>query len=58
MFAWKPADMPNVPRRLIGHSLVMSKIAKPIKEKLRRFSHEKKETVRLEVARLLAAGFY
>jgi hypothetical protein len=26
----------------------MSNIAKPIKEKLRRFSHEKKETVRLE----------
>ena len=57
MFAWKPADMPGVPRRLIGHSLDVSKTAKPIKQKLRRFSHEKKEAIRVEVTRLLAAGF-
>ena len=49
--------MPSVPRRLIEHSLDVSKTAKPIKQKLRRFSHEKKEVVRVEVTRLLAAGF-
>jgi hypothetical protein len=31
MFAWKPADMPGVPRDLIEHSLDVSKTAKPIK---------------------------
>ena len=49
--------MSGVPRELIEHSLDVSKTAKPIKQKLRRFSHEKKEAIRVEVARLLAAGF-
>ena len=35
----------------------MSKTAKPIKQKVRRFSHEKKEAIRVEVTRLLAVGF-
>jgi hypothetical protein len=34
VFAWKPADMPGVPWELIEHSLDVSKIAKPIKQKL------------------------
>ena len=49
--------MPGVPRRLIEHSLNVSPTTKPIKQKLRRFSHEKKEAIRVEVTRLLAAGF-
>jgi hypothetical protein len=57
MFAWKLADMPGVPRELIEHSLDISKITKPIKQKLRRFSRDKKETIRVEVTRLLAADF-
>jgi hypothetical protein len=42
VFAWKPADMPGVPRELIKHSLDFSKTAKPIKQKLRRFTQDKK----------------
>jgi hypothetical protein len=57
VFAWKPADMPGVPRELIEHSLDVSKIAKPIKQKLRWFAQDKKEVIRVEVNRLLAAGF-
>jgi hypothetical protein len=34
VFAWKPTDMPRVPQELIEHSLDVSKIAKPIKQKL------------------------
>jgi hypothetical protein len=49
--------MPGVPQRLIEHSLNVSKTAKPIKQKLRQFAHDKKEAIRVEVARLLAAGF-
>ena len=57
MFAWKPADMPGVTRDLIEHSLNVSPTAKPIKQKLRRFTPDKKEAIRVEVTKLLAAGF-
>jgi hypothetical protein len=57
VFAWKPADMPGVPRELIEYSLDVLKTTKPIKQKLRRFARDKKETIRVEVNRLLAAGF-
>jgi len=57
VFAWKPTDMPDVPRHLIEHSLNISKTTRPIKQKLRRFARDKKEAIRKEVTRLLAAGF-
>ena len=57
MYAWKPADMPGIPRKLIEHSLNISKTARPVKQKLQRFSRDKKEAIRAEVTRLLAAGF-
>ena len=57
MFAWKPADMPGVPQNLIEHSLNVDGKAKPIKQKLRWFARDKKEAIRVEVTRLLAAGF-
>ena len=49
--------MPGVPRDLIEHSLNVSTIAKPIKQKLQRFTQDKKEAIRVEITRLLAAGF-
>jgi hypothetical protein len=58
VFAWKPADMPGVPRELIEHSLDVLKTAKPIKQKLRWFARDKNEAIRVEVNRLLAASFY
>jgi hypothetical protein len=57
VFAWKPADMPSGPQHLIEHSLNVSKTARPIKQKLRRFAHNKKKAIRVEVTRLLAARF-
>jgi len=57
VFAGKPADIPSVPRSLIEHSLNVLKTARPIKQKLRRFARDKKEAIRTEIARLLAAGF-
>jgi hypothetical protein len=57
VFAWKAVDMPRVPRELIKHSLDVLKIAKPIKQKLRRFAQDKKEAIMVEVNWLLAAGF-
>jgi hypothetical protein len=49
--------MPSVSRHLIEHTLNISKTARPIKQKLRRFTHDKKEAIRAEVTRLLAARF-
>jgi len=49
--------MAGVPQNLIEHSLNVSKTARPIKQKLRRFARDKKETIRTEITRLLAAEF-
>ena len=57
VFAWKPIDMPGVPQEKIEHSLNVSPTAKPIKQKLRRFTPDKKEAIRVEIKWLLAARF-
>ena len=57
VFAWKPTDMPGVPREKIEHSLNVSPTAKPIKQKLRRFTSDKKEAIRVEIKWLLATRF-
>jgi hypothetical protein len=49
--------MPGVSRDRIEHSLNVDPKAKPVKQKLRRFGKDKKEAIRVEVTRLLAAGF-
>ena len=49
--------MPGVPRELAEHSLDVSKTAKPVKQKLRRFAKDRKEVIRVEIIKLLAAGF-
>ena len=49
--------MPGVLRELAEHKLKIYPDAKPIKQKLHKFSNEKKEAIRLEVARLKVAGF-
>jgi hypothetical protein len=57
MFAWRPADMPRVLKELAEHKLKVYPNAKPVKQKLRRFTPEKREAIRAELAQLLAAGF-
>jgi hypothetical protein len=57
VFAWKPTDMPGVPRHQIEHSLNVSKTTRPIKQKLRRFTRDKKEAIRADITWLLVAGF-
>jgi hypothetical protein len=49
--------MPGVPWELANHSLDVSKTAKPVQQKLRRFVKDRKEVIRVEVLNLLAAGF-
>jgi hypothetical protein len=57
IFAWKQADMPGVPRELIEHSLNVHAQAVPKKQRLRRFAQHKREAIKWEIAKLLAAGF-
>jgi hypothetical protein len=57
IFTWKPVDMPSVPWELIEHSLNVSATVKPIKQKLRQFTQDKKEPFGVEITWLLAAGF-
>ena len=47
----------KVPREEAEHSLDLDKKAKPVKQQLRRFAQDRKEAIRVEVTRLLAAGF-
>jgi hypothetical protein len=57
IFVWKPADMPGVLRELIEHSLNVHPKAVPKKQRLRRFAHDKREAIKREIAKILAAGF-
>jgi hypothetical protein len=46
IFAWKPVDIPGVPRELIEHSLNVHPKAVPKKQHLRRFAHDKHEAIK------------
>jgi hypothetical protein len=48
--------MPGVPRELIEHSLNVNPQAVSKKQRLRRFAHDKREAIKWEIAKLLAAG--
>jgi hypothetical protein len=49
--------MSGVPRELAEHSLDVSKTAKPVNQKLCCFGKDRKEVIRVEIIKLLAAGF-
>ena len=47
IFAWKPADMPGVPRELAEHRIDINEGSNPVKQRLRRFSPDKKAAMPL-----------
>ena len=57
IFAWKPSDMPGVPRELAEHTLNIDPKFKPVRQFLCRFNEERSKAIGEEVARLLATGF-
>ena len=57
VFTWKPVDMPGVTKELIEYALKVDSKAIPKKQRLRRFSPDKREAIKKELAKLLAAGF-
>jgi hypothetical protein len=46
IFAWKPADMPRVPRELIKHELHLDPKAKRVKQRLSHFAQDKKDVIK------------
>jgi hypothetical protein len=57
VFTWKPADMLGVSRELAEHNLKVYPQARSIRQKLCHFTPDKREAIRAELARLVAAGF-
>jgi hypothetical protein len=57
VFAWQISDMPGIPREVIEHRLGVDPAFKPIKQKERRNTPERREAIRLEVNKLLEVGF-
>jgi hypothetical protein len=57
IFAWKSAAMPGDPRELIEHELHLDPHAKPVMQRLRHFTQDKKDVIKKEIARLLDADF-
>jgi hypothetical protein len=51
------SDMSGIPREVIEHKLSIDPAFKPIKQKERKYTPERCETIRLEVNRLLEVGF-
>jgi hypothetical protein len=49
--------MPGVPRELVEHKLKVYPQARLIRHKLCRFTPDKREAIRAELARLVAIGF-
>jgi hypothetical protein len=49
--------MPGVPKELIEHFLKVDPKDTPKKQRLRRFAPDKRESIKKELAKLLAAGF-
>jgi hypothetical protein len=49
--------MPRIPREVIEHKLGIDPAFKPIKQKERRYTPERHETIQVEVNKLLDVGF-
>jgi hypothetical protein len=49
--------MPGIPMELIEHELCLDSKAKPIKQRLHRFTQDKKDVIKKDIARLLDASF-
>jgi hypothetical protein len=57
IFAWKPSDMPGIPREVTEHALWIKPGSKPVKQRLRCFDEEKHRAIGKEITKLLAAEF-
>jgi hypothetical protein len=57
IFAWQISDMSGIPRKVIEHKLGIDPVFNPIKQKERRYTPERHETIQVEVNKLLEVRF-
>jgi hypothetical protein len=57
IFAWIPSDMPGISREVAEHSLDILPHSRAVQQRLRRFDEERCRAIRLELWKLLEAGF-
>ena len=55
MFAWKPSDMPRIPREVTEHKLNIKPGPTPVKQRLCRFNSDKCKAIGEEIKKLLSA---
>jgi hypothetical protein len=52
IFAWKPLDMPGIPREVTEHALKIRPGSRSVKQCLHHFNKEKRRAISEEIARL------
>ncbi|XP_077221922.1 uncharacterized protein LOC143855727 [Tasmannia lanceolata] len=57
VFAWVPADMPDIDPEISTHRLGVDSTCRPVKQKRRHFAFERRQAIKEEVERLLKADF-
>ena len=57
IFAWKPSDIPGIPREVTKHDLKIHLGSKLVKQRLCCFDEGKHRTIGEEIPKLLATGF-
>jgi hypothetical protein len=57
IFAWSPLDMPGIPREVTEHSLDILPHFRAVQQRRWRFDEERRRAIRVELRRLLEAGF-
>jgi len=55
-FAWSASDMPGIDPDFLCHRLVMDPQVRPIRQRRRKFNEEKRQAIKDETQKLLAAG--
>ncbi|XP_068486802.1 uncharacterized protein [Phaseolus vulgaris] len=55
-FAWSASDMPGIDPDLLSHRLAMDPQVKPVRQRRRKFNEERRQAIREETQKLLAAG--
>ncbi|GJW79431.1 reverse transcriptase domain-containing protein [Tanacetum coccineum] len=56
VFAWEPADMPGIPRRIIEHSLNVNPLVEPVAQKRRVMAYDHTQVVSKKVEEWVSAG--
>jgi hypothetical protein len=57
IFAWSPSNMPGIPKEVAKHSLDILPHSRAVQQWLRRFDEERCQAIRVELRKLVEAGF-